>query len=303
MKLPGTHNGSLKREVQLPVFRSHRAGGVGQGGEGRGGCGYKVPTSVSECAKWFFFFKANRAAATRMSRWICFPTEGQTNLFTCFHVPVAIKHSPPCSQGFLHPNILGFEVAFFFFTVFNRAVCEAAGNRPAWNGSSSPWRPADQGSFMNRPLSMEETGIGQGNWKRLMSAVRAAMAAGSCSICVRRAGSIFSRRLLIRLASLSRISLACLFSGVSLALFKRMASLSLCSLRALCSSLSCILCMRLASRSLSLLSSLSSSVSHARLFFFAVRSLSRRCRRASIGSFFLRRAHFLMGDWPSTNCW
>lgn len=150
---------------------------------------------------------------------------------------------------------------------------------------------------------MEGTGIGQGNWKRLMSAVRAAMAAGSCSICVLRAGSIFSSRRLILFASLSRISLACLFSGVSLALFNRMASLSLCSLRARCSSVSCILCMRLASRSRSRLSSLSSSVSHARLFFFAVRSRSRRCSRASKGSFFRRRAHFRIGDWAATSCW
>ncbi|KAA8595631.1 hypothetical protein FQN60_010922 [Etheostoma spectabile] len=117
-----------------------------------------------------------------------------------------------------------------------------------------------------------------------------------------QAGSIFSSRRLILFASLSRISLACLFSGVSLALFIRMASLSLCSLRARCSSDSCILCMRLASRSRSLLSSLSSSVSHARLFFFAFRSRSRRCMRASKGSFFLRRAHFRSGDWASTNC-
>ena len=150
---------------------------------------------------------------------------------------------------------------------------------------------------------MEGTGIGQGNWKRLMSAVSAAIAAGSCSICVLRAGSIFSSRRLILFASLSRISLACLFSGVSFALFKRMASLSLCSLRARCSSDSCILCMRLASRSRSLLISLSSSVSQARLFFFAVRSRSRRWMRASTGSFFLRRAHFLIGDWASTSCW
>lgn len=150
---------------------------------------------------------------------------------------------------------------------------------------------------------MEGTGIGQGNWKRLMSAVRAAMAAGSCSICVLRAGSILSSRRLILFASLSRISLACLFSGVSLALFNRMASLSLCSLRARCSSVSCILCMRLASRSRSRLSSLSSSVSHARLFFFAVRSRSRRCSRASKGSFFRRRAHFRIGDWADTSCW
>lgn len=69
------------------------------------------------------------------------PPRAQTNLVTtCFHVTVGMKHSPPCSQGFLHPVILGFEVAFFFKTVFNRAVFEAAGNRPAWTSSPSPWR-------------------------------------------------------------------------------------------------------------------------------------------------------------------
>lgn len=136
----------------------------------------------------------------------------------------------------------------------------------------------------------------QGNWKRLMSAVRAAIAAGSCSICVLRAGSIFSSLRFTLFASRSRISRACLFSGVSFALFTLMASLSRCSLRARCSSVSCIRCMRLASRSRSLRSSLSSSLSHARLFFLAVLSRSRRCIRASRGSFFLRNAHFLRGD-------
>lgn len=181
------------------------------------------------------------------------------------------------------------------------AQCTKRNYRPAVPSLPVAW--SNKGSFMKSPLSMEGTGMGQGNWKRFMSAVSAAIAAGSCSICVLRAGSIFSSRRLILFASLSRISLACLFSGVSLALFRRMASLSLCNLRARCSSVSCILCIRLASRSRSLLISRSSSVSHARLFFFAVRSRSRRCSRASSGSFFRRRAHFRSGDWDSISCW
>lgn len=150
---------------------------------------------------------------------------------------------------------------------------------------------------------MAGTGIGQGNWKRLMSAVSAAMAAGSCSICVRSAGSIFSSRRLTRLASRSRTSRACRFSGVSLARLARMASRSRCSRRARCSSDSCIRCMRLASRSRSRRSSRSSSVSHARLFFLAVRSRSSRCSRASNGSFLRRSAHLRTGDWASASCW
>lgn len=73
-----------------------------------------------------------------------------------------MKHSPPCSQGFLHPNILGFEVAFF--TVFNRAACEAAGNRPAWNGSASPWRLAD-GDWLIRAASWTD----RCRWRRRAS--------------------------------------------------------------------------------------------------------------------------------------
>ncbi len=150
---------------------------------------------------------------------------------------------------------------------------------------------------------MEGTDMGKENWNRLISAVSAAIAA-SCSIWFLSDGSIFSKRRFSLLASLSRISLACLFSGVSLARLSRMASRSRCRRRARCSSVSCILCRRFASRSRKRRISCSSGDSHARLVFLAVRSRSSRCVRTSTGSFFLRIAHFRMdGDWASTSCW
>lgn len=49
MKFPGTHNGSLRRERERGVAPATRGGARKE----REGCGYIVPTSVSECAKWF----------------------------------------------------------------------------------------------------------------------------------------------------------------------------------------------------------------------------------------------------------
>ncbi|KFP80653.1 hypothetical protein N311_07214, partial [Apaloderma vittatum] len=87
-----------------------------------------------------------------------------------------------------------------------------------------------------------------GSWKKFISAAKAAMAEGSWPNCARSIMSIFSRRRLSLLASRSRMSRACRFSGVSFARFSRMASRSLCSRRARCSSVSCMRCRRFASR-------------------------------------------------------
>ncbi|KFP28139.1 hypothetical protein N325_07509, partial [Colius striatus] len=70
-----------------------------------------------------------------------------------------------------------------------------------------------------------------GSWKKFISAAKAAMADGSWPNCARSIMSIFSRRRFSLLASRSRMSRACRFSGVSLARFRRMASRSLCSRR------------------------------------------------------------------------
>ncbi|KAL0622002.1 hypothetical protein AAY473_010342 [Plecturocebus cupreus] len=111
-----------------------------------------------------------------------------------------------------------------------------------------------------------------------------------------------SNLLLSRLASRSRMSRACRFSGVSLARFSLMASRSRCSRRARCSSVSCMRCKRLASRSLMRLTSRSSGVSLSRRLFLAVRSRSSRCSRTSKGSFCRRRAHLrTLGVWASSS--
>ncbi|KFV06202.1 hypothetical protein N340_10785, partial [Tauraco erythrolophus] len=81
-----------------------------------------------------------------------------------------------------------------------------------------------------------------GSWKKFISAAKAAMADGSWPNCARSIMSIFSRRRLSLLASRSRMSRACRFSGVSFARFSRMASRSLWSRRARCSSVSCMRC-------------------------------------------------------------
>ncbi|KAI6077742.1 hypothetical protein LUU34_01192100 [Aix galericulata] len=133
-----------------------------------------------------------------------------------------------------------------------------------------------------------------GSWKKFISAAKAAMAEGSWPNCARSIMSIFSRRRFSLLASRSRMSRACRFSGVSFARFNRMASRSRCSRRARCSSVSCMRCRRLASRSRIRLTSRSSGVSLSRRLFLAVRSRSRRCSRTSKGSFCRRSAHFRM---------
>ncbi|KFO63407.1 hypothetical protein N302_09697, partial [Corvus brachyrhynchos] len=56
-----------------------------------------------------------------------------------------------------------------------------------------------------------------GSWKKFLSAAKAAMAEGSWPNCARSIISIFSRRRLSLLASRSRMSRACRFSGVSFA--------------------------------------------------------------------------------------
>ena len=141
-----------------------------------------------------------------------------------------------------------------------------------------------------------------GSWKKFISAAKAAMAEGSWPNWARNIMSIFSSLLLSRLASRSRMSRACRFSGVSLARFSLMASRSRCSRRARCSSVSCMRCRRLASRSLMRLTSRSSGVSLSRRLFLAVRSRSSRCSRTSKGSFCRRKAHLrTLGVWASSS--
>lgn len=73
-------------------------------GPGRTGLWLQSPHVCLWMCKMVFFLKANRTAPTRMNRWICSPTEGQTNLFTtCYDDTVGKKHSPPCSQGISTP--------------------------------------------------------------------------------------------------------------------------------------------------------------------------------------------------------
>lgn len=67
---------------------------------------------------------------------MCQPPDQQINLFTTCSHPYNMKHSQPCSQGFLYCNKLEIENVF---AVFNKAVSlcdtEEAGGKPARNGS------------------------------------------------------------------------------------------------------------------------------------------------------------------------
>lgn len=65
-------------------------------------------------------------------------------MLLCHH-PYDMKHSQPCSQGFLDFNKLEIEEVF---VVFNKAVLcvklfdtEEAGRKPARNGSLGPQQP------------------------------------------------------------------------------------------------------------------------------------------------------------------